>query len=60
MVRRIPFNDRFYCVYQDNLAVYTHGNLTHCMRYIAKQMDSITGKVTMEQAMVAGFTIRSV
>lgn len=56
-----PLKYRFWCVYRDGLAEYSHNDLTACLRYIGRQ---ITGRaalrVTMKQAMDAGFEIRSV
>lgn len=58
--RPIPFNQRFYCVYEEGLAVYNHTSLAHVMRYIAKRLNSRPGFVTIKQAMDAGFEIRAV
>lgn len=57
---RIPLNRRFYCVYEDGLAVYNHQGLTNCLRYIANRLNTRTGFATMKQAMDAGFEVRAV
>ena len=59
----VPFKDRFWCVYQHGLTVYTDNRLSGCIRYIGGQIHGNPNgwwKITIKQALDAGFQIRSV
>lgn len=51
---------KFWCVYEYGLSVYTHASLAQCFRYIAKCMGRRTGNTTIRQAMEAGYELRRV